>query len=138
MGRPVGRMAGRSRSKMACLIAVILPDGFVVPYVEVAATDAERRRGLGGRESVDSSQGMLFVFDFFGSHPIWMKAMLVPIDVLWLDAGQFVRAFGTLQPGSMMPQDGGCKSLHVLELAAGQCVAHGVTIGSQLGFMQTP
>lgn len=116
-------------------IAVVLPDGFVVPYVEVAATDAELRRGLRRWLHVTNHQGMLFVFNFLGSHPIWMKGMLVPLDIVWLDAASFVRGFTTLEPGDMTARDMGCRSMMVLELAAGQCEAHGVTIGSQLGFM---
>lgn len=46
---------------------------------------AERKRGLSGRESLDSNEGMLFVFSEDAYHGIWMKEMKFPIDIIWID-----------------------------------------------------
>jgi len=56
-------------------------------HVEVADTDALREQGLSGRESLDESEGMLFVFDKQARHLFWMKDMNFSIDILWLDEG---------------------------------------------------
>jgi len=37
------------------------------------------------RETLPPENGMLFVFPEKGVHGIWMKNMLFPIDILWLD-----------------------------------------------------
>lgn len=58
--------------------------GNVPLRVEVADTLAERTRGLGGRESLGTTDGMLFIFDASGYHAIWMRNVSFPIDVLWV------------------------------------------------------
>ena len=52
---------------------------------EVAADDASRTRGLGGRESLPPGQGMLFVFPELGVRRFWMYDCLMPIDLVFLD-----------------------------------------------------
>lgn len=64
---------------------VYLPDGKPI-YVEVAKTPEEREKGLMFRESLGENEGMFFVFESDGYHSIWMKNMLFPIDVVWLDS----------------------------------------------------
>jgi uncharacterized membrane protein (UPF0127 family) len=52
---------------------------------EVAADDASRTLGLGGRESLPPGQGMLFVFPERGVRRFWMYDCLMPIDLVFLD-----------------------------------------------------
>lgn len=60
--------------------------GNVPIRVEVANTDALRANGLGGRDSLGATNGMLFIFDKSDYHQIWMKDMHIVIDVIWIDA----------------------------------------------------
>ncbi len=53
--------------------------------VEIADTNAERVRGLSGRDKFETGHGMLFVFEEAGFHGIWMKEMRFSIDIAWLD-----------------------------------------------------
>jgi uncharacterized membrane protein (UPF0127 family) len=53
---------------------------------EKASSDEQRIRGLSGRICISSGQAMLFEFEQDGSQAIWMKDMLFPIDIVWLDA----------------------------------------------------
>lgn len=50
----------------------------------VADTADERKRGLGERDDLPISEGMLFVFDKSDSYAIWMKDMKFPIDIIWV------------------------------------------------------
>lgn len=59
--------------------------GNVPIRVEVADTHELRERGLGGRETLDATGGMLFIFDKSDYHQIWMKDMHIIIDVIWID-----------------------------------------------------
>ena len=59
--------------------------GGVSITVEVADTQRARQCGLSYRESLAPSSGMLFVFDEFDYHGIWMKDMQFSIDIIWLD-----------------------------------------------------
>lgn len=55
-------------------------------WLEVAATDAERQRGLMYRESLPQDYGMLFVFPFEGRGGFWMYNTLIPLSIAWIDA----------------------------------------------------
>lgn len=57
---------------------------------EVADMDETRARGLGGRQELGKSEGMLFVAEKDGDIPMWMKNMRIPIDIIWLDANKKV------------------------------------------------
>jgi uncharacterized protein len=57
--------------------------------VEVAADEASRQLGLGGRDSLAADRGMLFVLAD-RSPAFWMKGMRFPIDIIWIDADRVV------------------------------------------------
>lgn len=52
---------------------------------EVAATDATRIKGLGGRTSIGKNEAMLFVFKVSDVQRFWMKDCLMDIDVIYVD-----------------------------------------------------
>ncbi|MHB8660811.1 MAG: DUF192 domain-containing protein [Minisyncoccota bacterium] len=108
--------------------------GGVSLNVEYATTEASRERGLGGRKSIPSDYGMLFVFpkdDYYG---FWMKDTLVPLDMFWLDdKGQVVyiaRDVATsTYPNVFYPS---APARYVLETAAGFAQAHAIATGTPL------
>lgn len=51
----------------------------------VSDTPELRARGLGGFTSLEANQAMLFVFDRSDIWSFWMKDMLFPIDIVWVD-----------------------------------------------------
>ncbi|MBV9454077.1 MAG: DUF192 domain-containing protein, partial [Rubrobacter sp.] len=55
--------------------------------VEIAATDAERERGLMGRTTLPEDSGMLFVFDQDQQLSFWMKDTLIPLSIAYIDGG---------------------------------------------------
>ena len=55
-------------------------------FMEIANTDASRERGLSSHTALLDNQGMLFIFDKPGNYGFWMKDMIFPIDILWIDA----------------------------------------------------
>ena len=56
--------------------------------LEKADTDVLRVQGLSGRTSLPSSLGMLFIFDRASEQCFWMKDMLLPLDMIWLDSSK--------------------------------------------------
>jgi uncharacterized protein len=52
--------------------------------VTVVEKEEERMRGLSGRESLEPTEGMLFIFPQSGYHSFWMKEMRFPIDIIWV------------------------------------------------------
>lgn len=115
---------------------VALPDGTEI-QAELAATFAERQRGLMFRRELPASQGMLFLFENSGRYGFWMLNTLVPLDILWLDSERrivFISAnTPPCPPGTLCPTYGSdVAAQFVLELAAGQAAAHGLTVGARL------
>lgn len=53
---------------------------------EVADTAQKRNKGLGGRQSLASDEGMLFVFDKPDIYSFWMKGLNFPLDFVWIRA----------------------------------------------------
>jgi len=53
--------------------------------VTVADEPHERIQGLSGVESLRDFEGKLFIFDVEDYYGIWMKDMLIPIDVMWFN-----------------------------------------------------
>ncbi len=53
--------------------------------VTVADDSQERIQGLSGVTSLRDFEGKLFVFDTDDTYGIWMKDMLFPLDIIWID-----------------------------------------------------
>ena len=114
---------------------VVLPDGAVI-LVEVVADPETRALGLMHRPSLRPDRGMLFLFPDTNAHSFWMKNTLIPLDMIWIDAGsRVVDVRANVPPCEADP----CPSYapsgparHVLELAAGQAAAHGLGPGDQV------
>jgi uncharacterized membrane protein (UPF0127 family) len=106
-----------------------------VPIVlEYAVTDEARERGLSGREEVPDRFGMLFVFTEDAKHGFWMKDMLVPIDIFWLNAEREVVSIAKDVSPSSYPQSfyPGALARSVLETRAGFADAYGIATGTTL------
>lgn len=58
--------------------------GNTLVNIEIADTSAKRNKGLGGRESLASDSGMLFLFDKTDRYNFWMKGMKIPLDFIWI------------------------------------------------------
>ncbi len=66
---------------------------------EVVTSQADQERGLGGRPTIPSNYGMLFVFQAPGDYGFWMKDMRAPIDILWLsDTGEILKINANVLP----------------------------------------
>lgn len=71
--------------------------------IELARTPQQRRRGLMHRQHLSPRQGMLLVYPQAGDHRIWMKNMLIPLRVYWIDENFIVVSVQRLQPCSETP-----------------------------------
>jgi len=69
--------------------------------VIVVEDERERAQGLSGRESLEPTEGMLFIFPESAYHGIWMKDMRLSIDIIWIDAsGRIVDIAPVVHPDS--------------------------------------
>ena len=100
--------------------------------VEVARSADELARGLMNRASLAEDAGMLFVFPETDRHSFWMKNTLIPLDMIFVDAGG--RVVGIVEratPGSLEPRSGGV-SRSVLEVRGGWVAERGVARGDRV------
>lgn len=66
--------------------------------VEVADTAAKRSRGLGGRDSLASDSGMLFIFPETKKYQFWMKGMKFSLDFIFIKDGKVVDLLRNVPP----------------------------------------
>ncbi len=114
--------------------------GGVPLRIQLALTEVQREKGLGGRTSVPKNSGMLFVFPQDGEYGFWMKDTLVPLDIFWLnDAGKVVymveNVATSTYPGAFYPS---VPARYVLETAAGFGQQHGIATGTALLLKKFP
>jgi uncharacterized membrane protein (UPF0127 family) len=83
--------------------ALELKLGLKTYNIEVADTQAKRQRGLMHRVHLAPDEGMLLTYPQAGDHRIWMKNMLIPLRVYWIDAGFEVIDVQRLEPCSSQP-----------------------------------
>lgn len=114
--------------------------GGVSLRIEYATTTVARERGLSGRSTVPEDYGMLFVFVEEGKYGFWMKDMLVPIDIFWLDSqGQVVWVEREITPATypnvFYPP---VPVRYVLETVAGFASLHHIATGTLLELKNPP
>jgi len=106
-----------------------------VVFAEVAVTQAERNRGLGGRTELAKDAGMLFVYASPEPHLFWMKDCLIGLDIAFIGADRRIVNIATLPPGAGLDDariprvTSDAPTPWVLETAAGWLAAHDVAAG---------
>jgi uncharacterized protein len=104
---------------------------------EVADSDMLRQQGLMLKDTIEESEGMLFVFPIEARHAFWMKNMKFPLDIIWANKDKIIvdiktdvqpcgRDCETLVPGHF--------ALYVLEVKAGFVKKHGIKFADTLTF----
>lgn len=71
--------------------------------VEIADTPEKQKKGLMGRESLPSDQGMLFIYDEPQDVSYWMKNTSVSLDIIFIDDDMEVISVKQGQPMSEEP-----------------------------------
>ncbi len=102
--------------------------------LDISSTPEQQRQGLGGRSSMPSDQGMVFVFDQVASQCMLMKNMQFPIDIVWLDSAKKVTYVESNVNPDTYPQQycGDASTKYVVELAAGEALRAGLAPGVQV------
>jgi len=105
--------------------------------VEIASNDVDRISGLSNRKTLYNKKGMLFVFENMKNQTFWMKDMLIPIDMIFLDNNwTIVLIEQNLQPNSFPKTFGNqVSSQYVLEVNAGEANTYGLRVGDQAIFL---
>ena len=118
----VNPAAGDEKSKPACI------------ELELAATPQQQQWGLMGRPPLAPLRGMWFPFRPARTMKFWMYRTPAPLDMVFLHQGQVIAIEANAAPcprlpcpsyGPEAPADG------VVELAAGQAGALGISVGTR-------
>jgi len=107
-------------------------------FAEVASNEEERRKGLSGRTSLSKDGGLLFLFEQNVVPSFWMKDMLIPIDIIWINDWRVVKIHENVQPEPNKPDGELTKYVpddpidYVLEVNAGFARKNNIKVGDNV------
>lgn len=104
--------------------------------VDLAITQQQEEKGLSGREGLAEDKGMLFIFERPFVYGFWMKDMLFPIDIIWINEHQQVvyikeNASPEAYPEIYTPKE---NAKYVLEVKTGFARKNNLKIGDTVLF----
>jgi len=100
--------------------------------VEVAASEAERARGLMNRKTLAADHGMLFVYPSPRRVQYYMKNTLVPLDVAFIESSGRIHAIRSMTPLRERQVSSGANVSFVLEMRRGWFRRNGITAGDSV------
>ncbi len=99
---------------------------------EYARTPAERERGLMERTELAEDHGMLFRFDAFRQHCLWMKNTPLPLSAAFMDEQGRIVDLIDLEPHSTAIRCSKAPARYALEMNRGWFALNGVELGEQV------
>ncbi len=102
--------------------------------VFISDNDCKRELGLGAVDSLNSNEGMFFVFPNSGNYGFWMKDMKFSIDIIWIDENFSIIGIEKNVAASTYPEIFGDKlvSKYVLEVSSGYSNANSIEVGDKI------
>jgi len=100
--------------------------------VRVVKTPSERAVGLSDTKKLAENTGMLFVFEKPDIRSFWMKDMLIPIDIIWVNENMRIIDIDKnisvdTHPKTFSPKK---PAMYVLEVNAGWTIKNNVQVGN--------
>lgn len=115
------------------VVEIVTTKGRARFQVEIAATQAEQRRGLMFRKSLAPDRGMLFTYTKPQAAAFWMKNTLIPLDIIYIaPTGRVLSIVRNAQPHNETPLPSGGAILGVLEIAGGRAAQLGILPGDRV------
>lgn len=105
-------------------------------YLDIADSEATRIKGLSGRKSLADNEGMVFVFQQSEIQCFWMKGMLFPLDIIWLNDTKIITKIEKNVSPDTYPQQV-CSDMldkYVIELRSGTSDSIGLELGQKIVF----
>ncbi len=103
--------------------------------VDIAKIPSEQVRGLAGCPSLAEKTGMYFPQDKPTDTAIWMKGMVIPIDIVWIAEGKVIAIHEYVPPPSnlkteLLPRYTPPQPVTgILEIAAGETTRLKISVG---------
>lgn len=100
----------------------------------IADTEEKHMVGLSGRRTLSGRQAMLFIFEKPDRYGIWMRDMLFPIDIIWVDSNlRVVSLISNATPLSFPTVfEPTSPALYVIETKAGFIEKNQIATGTSL------
>jgi hypothetical protein len=70
----------------------------VLVLADIADTSELQAIGLSGRTFISDEEAMIFIFPYPEKHAFWMKGMIIPIDIFWINEGKIVHIEHSVKP----------------------------------------
>jgi uncharacterized membrane protein (UPF0127 family) len=112
--------------------------------VTTAETASQKERGLAGVSQLNPDQGLYFPIDTQGEPPVfWMKGMLIPIDIIWIDNNRVASIQRNAPPPAANTPDNDLQRYFspvpepdgVLEVAANRSSEAGINVGDRVEWL---
>jgi hypothetical protein len=119
-----------------CTIYIISENNVKIAIkAEIADTPALREKGLMFRESLNESEGMLFVFEKEIELNFWMKNTLIPLDIAYIDKNGVINEIYSMKPLDVSIIYNSIKpAMYALEVNSGWFSRHKIKTGSKIEF----
>lgn len=103
--------------------------------IEIADTEYDTQTGLMYRDSMEDSQGMLFVFEDIKPRSFYMKNTRMPLDIIYADEqGKIVSFQKNAQPFNEASLPSNFPAQYVLEINAGLADKWNLKEGDSLAY----
>lgn len=108
--------------------------------VALATTPETRRKGLMDIKSMDSEEGMFFIFPENQHLSFWMKNTYIPLDIIFIDENfQIIKIYENTKPlDTTIRYKSNSKAKYVLELNAYSTSTKGITEGDRVELKTSP
>jgi uncharacterized membrane protein (UPF0127 family) len=104
----------------------------IVIKAELVKTETRIEKGLAGRTSLPEGRGMLFGMPENDVQSFWMKGMLFPIDIIWIENNRVIGCEKNISPKDprtfASPGDAG----YVLEVPEGFCDQNAIKVNDEV------
>lgn len=127
----------KQESENIPFVEISTREGQVVKVnVDIADDTAKRALGLSHRKYLGSYNGMWFIFDKDTEGGFWMKDMLIPLDIIFVDSSGFIV---DIKEDQQPCKEDSCPTItavskyrYVLEVNSNFCKENGVVIGDSI------
>ena len=118
---------------IACSPPAVVFENNKEVFVEIPQTKQDFYKGLSLRTSLEEDHGMIFIFDEEKNQTFWMKNMLFPLDLIFIDKNKVITNIFFAEPCKTDPCEiYGSKAMYVLEVNKGFAEKNDVKPGQKV------
>ena len=121
-------------------LTLMKPSGDTIQQldIEIADNEYERETGLMYRESMETEQGMLFIYDKAEPRYFWMKNTYIPLDIIYFGSDSTaVSLQENAQPRDETALPSNEPAQFILEINGGLAEQWGLEAGDKMTFKRT-